>query len=98
MDFIEAPSQMLELWLTDAGLFDFAVNAQGVRIPDTLRQQLIASDAIGRGITTRSLLAAAKYCVSIGWRAIPGCNRPLTTSLHLAGASRLRSAHNHGDY
>jgi Zn-dependent oligopeptidase len=28
MDFIESPSQMLELWLTDASSFDFAVNAQ----------------------------------------------------------------------
>lgn len=98
MDFIEAPSQMLELWLTDPGLCDFAVNAQGARIPDTLLQQLIASDAIGRCITIRSRLAAAKYCVSTGWRAMPGCNGPLTASLHSAGASRLRSAHNHRDY
>lgn len=65
MDFIESPSQMLELWLTDASLFDFAVNAQGQRIPDALLRQLIGADAIGRGIFTRRLLATSKYCVSL---------------------------------
>lgn len=64
MDFVEAPSQMLEMWLTDASLFDFALNTRGERIPDAMLHQLIAADAIGRGMKTRWLLAASKYCVS----------------------------------
>jgi thimet oligopeptidase len=66
MDFIESPSQMLELWLTDARLIDFAVNAHGQRIPDVLVSQLIAADAIGRGMMKRGLLETSKYCVSLG--------------------------------
>lgn len=65
MDFVEAPSQMLELWLTDSSLFDFAVNELGERIPEALLHQLDAASAIGRGITKRSLLAMSKYCVSL---------------------------------
>lgn len=69
MDFVEAPSQMLELWLTDSSLFDFAVNDRGERIPQKLLDQLDAATAIGRGITKRSLMAMSKYCVRFSFEA-----------------------------
>jgi Zn-dependent oligopeptidase len=63
-DFVEAPSQMLELWLTDHQLFDFALNDKGEAIPkDTLRQ-LIVADGIGRGLALRSQWILMKYAVS----------------------------------
>jgi Zn-dependent oligopeptidase len=63
MDFVEAPSQMLELWLTHKSLFDFAVNKEGKRIPDEMLDRLLAAAEIGRGLQERGQLVMAKYAV-----------------------------------
>lgn len=63
MDFLEAPSQMLELFLTDYKLFDFATNERNELIPPHVLSQLIAADRIGRRSLSRQAIFA-KYAVS----------------------------------
>jgi thimet oligopeptidase len=70
MDFVEAPSQMLELWLTNKDLFNFAINEEGQRIPDRLLDQLISSQEIGRGISERSSIFLSKLAVSLSFALI----------------------------
>lgn len=62
-DFVEGPSQMLELWLTDYRLFDFAINDKDEMIPQGVLNQLIKADGIGRGLARQSQLVLAKYSV-----------------------------------
>ncbi|KAJ9106236.1 hypothetical protein QFC21_001381 [Naganishia friedmannii] len=64
-DFVESPSQMLELWLSDYRLFDFAVNEQGGTIPPQVLRQLILADSIGRGLARRRQLVLAKYSLEL---------------------------------
>lgn len=75
-DFVEYPSQMLELWLSDYRLFGFAVNDKGETIPPQLLQQLISADGIGRGMDHQYQLALAKFSVSHPEQeSISGCSR-----------------------
>lgn len=67
MDFVEAPSQMLELWLTNKNLFDFAINEEGERIPERFLDQLIPSQEIGRAISERSSIFLSKFAVSLSF-------------------------------
>lgn len=62
-DFVEAPSQMLELVFTDKKLFDFAVNAKGERIPDEMLDKLLASSDVGQGLRENNSLVLAHYSV-----------------------------------
>lgn len=64
LDFLEVPSQMLELWLTDKTLFGFAVNAEGRCIPDKVLDDLLTANKVDRGLSKRRLVVAAKYAVS----------------------------------
>lgn len=64
MDFVEAPSQMLELWLQNKSLFDFAVNEQSRRIPDSVLDQLISAEEIGRAVDQRFQIFLSKVAVS----------------------------------
>lgn len=64
MDFLEVPSQMLELWLTDETLFDFAVNKNGHRIPDKLLDQLLTAAKTGRAISKCGQIVVSKLAVS----------------------------------
>ncbi|KAJ9124018.1 hypothetical protein QFC22_000810 [Naganishia vaughanmartiniae] len=64
-DFVESPSQMLELWLTDYRLFDFAVNDKGEIIPAQVLKQLIAADSVGRGLAHQRQLVLAKYALEL---------------------------------
>ncbi|KAI5454909.1 Peptidase M3 [Naganishia albida] len=77
MDFVEAPSQMLELWLTDESLLDFAINDRGERIPKSLLRQSVKASEIGRGMTKRNLLAMSKYCLEFHLRE-PDASVPTT--------------------
>lgn len=63
MDFLEVPSQMLELFLTDYKLFDFATNEKGELIAEHMLKQLITADRIGTRSLTRQVVLA-KYAVS----------------------------------
>lgn len=63
-DLMEMPSQLLELWLTDKTLFDFAVNQQGERIPGSVLDNLLAAEEIGRGIQRSGQLLFARLAVS----------------------------------
>lgn len=47
MNFVEMPSQMVELWLTDRSLFNFAVNENGERIPDDMLGKVLPAEEIG---------------------------------------------------
>lgn len=62
-DFVEAPSQMLELVFTDKKLFDFAVNAEGKDIPDDMLDRLLASGDVGQGLREINSLVLAHYSV-----------------------------------
>ncbi|KAJ9124031.1 hypothetical protein QFC22_000824 [Naganishia vaughanmartiniae] len=65
MDFLEVPSQMLELFLTDYRLFDFATNEKGELIPESVLKQLIAADRIGMRSLSRQVVLA-KYAFQKG--------------------------------
>lgn len=62
-DFVEAPSQMLELVFTGKEIFDFAVNAEGQRIPDEMLDKLLASADVGQGLREVNTLVLAHYSV-----------------------------------
>lgn len=62
-DFVEAPSQMLELVFTDKKMFNFAVNARGNSIPDEMLDKLLASSDIGQGLREINTLVLAHYSV-----------------------------------
>ncbi|KAJ9093913.1 hypothetical protein QFC19_008145 [Naganishia cerealis] len=64
-DFAEAPSQMLELWLTDYKLFDFAINNKGEVIPQHVLTQLVAADEVGRAICAQRQLVLARYSLEL---------------------------------
>ncbi len=54
MDFVEAPSQMLEEWVWDADtLKSFAVNAHGQTIPDALVAKMNAGRNFGKGLWSK---------------------------------------------
>mgnify|MGYP006876503777 CR=1 FL=1 len=88
MDVVGSPSEMLELWLMDDASFKFAVNAQGERIPDTLLHQLIASDAVGRGVRIRSPSVHVEVLCKHDVQHKRGINGLLTTSSYPARAPR----------
>ncbi|KAJ9124030.1 hypothetical protein QFC22_000823 [Naganishia vaughanmartiniae] len=64
-DFVEAPSQMLELWLNEYKLFDFAINDKGKVIPEEILRRLIAADGIGRGLALRGQWILMKYALDL---------------------------------
>lgn len=66
MDFMEMPSQMLELWLTEKTLFDFAVNEKGQRISEDVLDKLLTAEEIGRGLHQGGQLFFARLAVSNG--------------------------------
>ena len=56
-DFVEAPSQMLEEWAWDAEILrTFAIDADGVPIPDALVARMRAAKDFGKGIYVRNQL------------------------------------------
>jgi Zn-dependent oligopeptidase len=62
-DSVEAPSQMLKLVFTDKRIFDFAVNAEGQRIPNDMLDKLLASADVGQGLREVKTLVLAHYSV-----------------------------------
>jgi thimet oligopeptidase len=63
-DFVKAPSQMLELWLANKNLYDFAINEQGQRIPESVLDKLISAQGIGRAVEERFHIFLSKLAVS----------------------------------
>ena len=66
MDFVEAPSQLLEEWTRDAASLQvFARHYQtGEPIPAKLVEQLRAADDVGRGVTVRQQMFYAALSLS----------------------------------
>jgi hypothetical protein len=56
---------MLELVFTDKKLFDFAVNAEGERIPDEMLDKLLVSGDVGQGLRENNSLVLAHYSVRV---------------------------------
>lgn len=60
-DFVEAPSQMLEEWVWDAGvLASFATDESGAPIPAELVERMREAEAFGRALLTRTQLGHAR--------------------------------------
>src|SRR5690606_24342654 len=57
MDFVEAPSQMLEEWVWDAAtLAEFAHNEKGEVIPPSLVKTMVTARDFGKGMCTKHQL------------------------------------------
>jgi Zn-dependent oligopeptidase len=63
-DFVEVPSQLLELWLEDSRTLDFARNKEGDRIPEETLNRLLQMEEIGKATRQRKDLVYSQLSVS----------------------------------